>query len=447
MNTRDLPGSLDFVQCVDGKDTIIQDYAQVDGWQNAEVMDIIAQLEQSITTREIPPVPAVNFHITDDNIGEGGPKQKFARNIAAIETLFKLESENRNATSEEQEILSNYVGWGGLADAFDPETIQEPPERTVHMKKRIITFALAAALMLALGITAYAIWSIHAARQQELKADLKIEENNVSSYMEYTVPDDQASGLVLLSSVNDGDVQRVFVNISPVAEEDAGSFPNETSFSWSIDGTEIGGFAGPELPTGLTLNGRDEIRQAVLQYAYDKETQTMMLQCYIDVSFIEQAKASLGTDSLPLLVHMTIGQKDTTTFGPALFSQTEEQTRYFDFGHAVYHDEELDKDIEIVGLELTPFSAVWKVSYEGAEDFHTSGSDQTAYEPWIILEDKVCIETKLVFSDGSIFSTGGAMTSPYENGTVNLFCGWGSAINIDDVQRIVLGDLVLWEAK
>ena len=64
---------------------------------------------------------AGNFHITDDNIGEGGPKQKFARNIAAIETLFKLESENRNATSEEQEILSNYVGWGGLADAFDPD--------------------------------------------------------------------------------------------------------------------------------------------------------------------------------------------------------------------------------------------------------------------------------------------------------------------------------------
>ena len=122
MNTRKpLPGSLDFVQCVDGKDTIIQDYAKVDGWQNAEVMDIIAQIEQSITTREVPPVPAVNFHITDDHIGEGGPKQKFARNIEAIETLFKLESENRNATPEEQEILSNYVGWGGLADAFDPD--------------------------------------------------------------------------------------------------------------------------------------------------------------------------------------------------------------------------------------------------------------------------------------------------------------------------------------
>ena len=120
MNTRDLPGSLDFVQCVNGKETIIQDYAKVDGWQNAEVMDIIAQLEQSITTREIPPVPAVNFHITDDNIGDGGPKQKFARNIEAIRTLFKLEKEHRGATAEEQQVLSQYVGWGGLADAFDP---------------------------------------------------------------------------------------------------------------------------------------------------------------------------------------------------------------------------------------------------------------------------------------------------------------------------------------
>ena len=84
---------------------------------------------------------------------------------------------------------------------FRPESIQESPERIVHMrKKRIITFALAAALLLALGSVAYAVWSIHTARQQELKADLKIEENNVSSYNEYAITDDQASGLVLLSS-------------------------------------------------------------------------------------------------------------------------------------------------------------------------------------------------------------------------------------------------------
>ena len=63
---------------------------------------------------------AGNFHITDDDLGVGGPKQKFARNIEAIRTLFKLEEKHRGATAEEQQVLSQYVGWGGLADAFDP---------------------------------------------------------------------------------------------------------------------------------------------------------------------------------------------------------------------------------------------------------------------------------------------------------------------------------------
>lgn len=62
---------------------------------------------------------AVNFHITDDALGIGSAKEKFRRNVEAIRTLEKIESENRTATPEEQEILSQYVGWGGLADAFD----------------------------------------------------------------------------------------------------------------------------------------------------------------------------------------------------------------------------------------------------------------------------------------------------------------------------------------
>ena len=66
------------------------------------------------------PEPAGNFRITDDHLGEGGAKQKYARNIEAIRTLFKLEQEHRGATAEEQQVLSQYVGWGGLADAFDP---------------------------------------------------------------------------------------------------------------------------------------------------------------------------------------------------------------------------------------------------------------------------------------------------------------------------------------
>ena len=61
-----------------------------------------------------------NFHITDDHLGEGGPKAKFRMNAEAITTLHEIEFDGRTATPEEQEILSRYVGWGALADAFDP---------------------------------------------------------------------------------------------------------------------------------------------------------------------------------------------------------------------------------------------------------------------------------------------------------------------------------------
>ena len=64
---------------------------------------------------------AENFHITDDHLGEGGPKAKFQANIEAIKLLKYLEETTGQATPEQQEVLSRYVGWGGLADAFDPD--------------------------------------------------------------------------------------------------------------------------------------------------------------------------------------------------------------------------------------------------------------------------------------------------------------------------------------
>ena len=78
-----------------------------------------AALDESLNAEPVPE-PAGNFHITDDDLGIGGPKQKYTRNIEAIRTLFQLEQEHRGATAEEQQVLSRYVGWGGLADAFDP---------------------------------------------------------------------------------------------------------------------------------------------------------------------------------------------------------------------------------------------------------------------------------------------------------------------------------------
>ena len=84
--------------------------------------------EVSNTPTATPPEPlhtakaapaAENFHITDDSLGVGGAKTKFRMNMDAINLLKELEFDGRQATLEEQEVLSKYVGWGGLADAFD----------------------------------------------------------------------------------------------------------------------------------------------------------------------------------------------------------------------------------------------------------------------------------------------------------------------------------------
>ena len=92
----------------------------------SEMGEFVPDPDDAISQAEIdepfaPLPPAENFRILDDNLGKGGAKEKFWRNIKAIATLKQIESENRNATPEEQHILSQYVGWGGLADAFDPD--------------------------------------------------------------------------------------------------------------------------------------------------------------------------------------------------------------------------------------------------------------------------------------------------------------------------------------
>ena len=90
------------------------DVDQPEDKETSETVEAVERREETVTD-----IQATNFHITDDELGQGTPKEKFRANIMAIQLLKKCKDENRNATPEEQEILSRYVGWGGLADAFD----------------------------------------------------------------------------------------------------------------------------------------------------------------------------------------------------------------------------------------------------------------------------------------------------------------------------------------
>ena len=105
---------------------VTETVAYYPGEKNNMPFDVVIQTlktpepEQEQPQSEIIPATE-NFRITDDDLGVGGPKQKFRRNMEAINTLKGIELEGRSATAAEQEILSRYVGWGGLPEAFDPD--------------------------------------------------------------------------------------------------------------------------------------------------------------------------------------------------------------------------------------------------------------------------------------------------------------------------------------
>jgi N12 class adenine-specific DNA methylase/adenine-specific DNA methylase len=143
MNTKEMPGSLDFIQCMDGKDTLIEDYAKTDDetWRNPEIEGLVDQLKERLSEREKPMAPPpqkqrvgkitphvllpdihteyrTNFKIERDDIGVGTPLERFYHNKMAIQLLKKLESEQRLANTTEQRVLADYVGWGGLSEFF-----------------------------------------------------------------------------------------------------------------------------------------------------------------------------------------------------------------------------------------------------------------------------------------------------------------------------------------
>ena len=143
VNTKERPGSLDFIQCRNGKDTLIEDYAKTDddSWRNPEIEGLVDQLKERLAERDKPIAPPpqkqrsgkvtphvllpeinteyrTNFRIERDDIGVGTPLERFNHNRMAIQLLKKLEDEHRLADTNEQRILADYVGWGGLSDYF-----------------------------------------------------------------------------------------------------------------------------------------------------------------------------------------------------------------------------------------------------------------------------------------------------------------------------------------
>lgn len=355
------------------------------------------------------------------------------------------------------------------------ETLKMNTSRARRGSRRFVTLAAAVALLLALGVTAYAISSIHQRRQAELRDSLGIEENQVESYVEYdTGTGENTAGITLLSAVADGEIQQVYVNISPVSPEEVTACAVTEKFVWSIDGGNTFSFAEPYVPkeqftisesdmttfydpdTGVEnwhVNP-DVVAERMLTYAYDEETQTLTLRCSILRSSMDCTK--------PVELRIwgiTMRPKDEGgtdvsldhDYGSVSFYPTGLEVRELMLDTpVVFENSETGQCGTIEGLIVYPTELTWLVTHPDAENVYRGDwteEEKEEYLPllrsWAGSLDQTLYGAKLNFTDGTSFDIPVIVRMPYEDGWAKGVTYWTAAININAIESVeIMGQTV-----
>lgn len=355
------------------------------------------------------------------------------------------------------------------------ETLKMNTSRARRGSRRFVTLAAAVALLLALGVTAYAISSIHQRRQAELRDSLGIEENQVESYVEYdTGTGENTAGITLLSAVADGEIQQVYVNISPVSPEEVTACAVTEKFVWSIDGGNTFSFAEPYVPkeqftisesdmttfydpdTGVEnwhVNP-DVVAERMLTYAYDEETQTLTLRCSILRSSMDCTK--------PVELRIwgiTMRPKDEggtdvsldRDYGSVSFDPTGLEVRELMLDTpVVFENSETGECGTIEGLIVYPTGLTWLIAHPDAENVHRSDwteEERAEYRPlqvsWLNSIDEALSGAKLNFTDGTSFAIPVIVRMPFEDGWAKGVTYWKKTININAIESVeIMGQTV-----
>ena len=313
---------------------------------------------------------------------------------------------------------------------------------TKHLQaKRIITFALAAALILGLSAVAYAIGiSIHRQRQEKLRYELQIDENNVTDYVEFAVPEEGAAegGLTLLSTMNNGDYQIMFFNISPVSEDMIACLDHENlrdrenrddRVFWPylyVDGEYYG------ILVNLHTLYRDE---------YDPETQTLTLRASLpNIKFRDneavEIRVALGYTDNYAQIH------ESASYGPVSIPLTQQRVISVRFPEPVpFENPETGGAGQIIGADIYAEGITWLVTHDDMESVYpVESQDDLRWLPWARARDKLELEAQIHFTDGSVRTNLAADRSEYWNGTVyDVYLFHDGTINIDQVVSITIG--------
>ena len=374
------------------------------------------------------------------------------------------------------------------------EEAQTMRQKNIKTKKIFRTILIAAAITALMGITAYAVSSIHSARQQALRADLKIDENEVSGYTEYAE-----------SEPGQGDFQAVYFSVSPVPEETAQSFFFDnmvTEFSyiasnekipencWYTAGRDEEGieksFAHPipftegheaehmvEMSSPSGLPDENGVQQTVtfevvdpdwykpllMEHSYDSETQSLMLMAMIyrqTVDFSRPVYFSVRCLDGPSVwsdMDMPI-EEYIASYAPAYLADY--GTVQLEASDTVFVSPILAEPIRLVNPEnsgkleirdirLSTNCVEWKIAHDDADLIHNLDPESPAFHEdfekqlqWIRFQDEILSTACLTFADGSTMPLSGSPSAPYEDGITTLTSSWSGTIDIGSVKSITV---------
>ena len=379
------------------------------------------------------------------------------------------------------------VNWEAVLDQIDDAYVLEAAEtgerrasakrkRLGRPTRRLAALAAAAALLLALGVTAYAISSIHQRRQAELRDSLGIEENQVESYVEYdTGTGENTAGITLLSAVADGEIQQVYVNISPVSPEEVTACAGTAKFAFSVDGGNTFSYAAPYMPQEerLKLNESDlvtaydpdtggEIRyvdpaavsELMLEHAYDQETQTLTLQCNIlrdEIDCTKPVELEVWGITMRPGDDGSVEVSLDRNYGSVSFDPTGLEVRELMLDTpVVFENSETGECGSIEGLTVYPTGLTWLITHPDAENVYRSDwteEEKAEYQPlqlsWLNSIEEALSGAKLNFTDGTDCAVQGILSMPFEGGYVKANCAWQQTINISAIEGVeIMGQTV-----
>ena len=357
----------------------------------------------------------------------------------------------------------------GEPGPFEAEEIRAMTMQKIHrsggaraLRKTTRTILLAAVIASLLGVTAFALGlSIHRQRQEEIRDQMKIDENHVEDYVEYTVPGTPeelpTEGATLLSAINDGEFQQVWVVLNGVTPEMIDSIaaceqtdregtplgPDEHRYRWvvwTMDGEHFG--------------DTDTVAGHSIREGYDAESQTLTLRAWVLLD-------ELPADGSPVELHFQLvdcidygnGYSDAElvcNLGSVEVCRTGQTTRTLWFSEPIpFENTEKGGQGEFLGVEISATGVNWILRHDGMEqmyqphDFATEEERQAYNEmerSWIRATEAVERGATLNFADGSSRSGLVPLRSELVDGAVKDLCSFGdSTIDVNQVVSVTIG--------